>query len=189
MSLPQTLHSPLPVFGWDWWQILIFVFVCDWLMMRLLQRIDFRRYKFEVGKTSLYGDMFLPFGVASTVRIAQQSHNPNVWYASLWWNVAILLSGIAIHFYIRYMYLYKKLRKTTIERQRALSVNWHSLVLVLLYYMIGVTIIPAIVIHKPAYLVALMVVGYGGWLTPFIYDVLNLYGIFAGNKQKQPGSA
>lgn len=186
MSLPQTLHSPLPVFGWNWWQIFIFVFVCDWLIMRLLQRIDFRRHTFEVGKTSFYGDLFLPFGIASTIRIAQQLHNSNTWYTSWWWNVAVLLSGVLIHFCIRYMYLYKKLKKTTIERQLAINVNWHSLVLILLYYMIGVTIIPAIVVHKPAYLVALMVAGYGGWLTPFIYDMFHPQGIFAANKRKHP---
>ena len=180
--LSQTLHSPLPVFNWNWWQIFIFVFVCDWLIMRLLQRIDFKRHTFEVGKTSFYGDLFLPFGIASGIRIAQQFHNPNVWYASALWSVVIFLSGASIHFYIRYVYLYKKLKKTTIERQRGLSVNWHSLLLVLLYYMIGMTIVPAIVVHKPVYLVILMVIGYAGWLTTFAHDMFHPKGIFAANK-------
>jgi hypothetical protein len=183
MTPAQTIHSILPVFNWSWWQVFIFVFITDWVIMRILKYIEPSEYKSPTWASAKYGDLFLPIGIASSIVVLRGFHNANAWYASIWWNWTVLVMGILINFSLRTVILYKILHKHNRKQHLAPSKWWHSFIFAVLFYLVVMSLIPLFVIHAPRWAFTLALFGYGIWIATFMYDVAHPSG-FVRRKTK-----
>ena len=162
---------------WHWWQLFAFTFGLDWVLALIIQRVQPAKFWRPTWKTAIIGDIFLPIGVASSVVAAQAYHNPHVWFMSLWWNWLVLIAGTIITFVEEFIILHKILGKYTLTQELAPSNIWHTLAFIVLFYMTFVSVIPAFLVHSPAWTLLLMCFGYGGWLATLIYDFAHPAGV------------
>jgi hypothetical protein len=177
----QILHTVVPIFNWQWWQVFLLVLITDWIVIRLIRHLEPAKYKRPQWQSGMYGDLFLPFGVASSVLITQHLANTPVWYTSAVWNWIVAITGLAINFFVRVILNYRVLRKHSRNQLHAPSAYWHSLIFVLVFYIIGMTAVPAVLLHKPTGIFLLAVVGYAGWAITFLYDVAHPSGFMRQN--------
>ena len=159
MQLSERLGSVVPVFDWSWWQIVLFAFAIDWLAIKILFYFEplglgkpLGKGKRQYWRTHLYGDLVLPFGVASAILVARDLPNQHAWYTSTWWNVTVLLVGFA---WIAGLEIWSK---HTLRQLLMPSQLWHTCIAFpLLFYLAGMTIPAFFVVHEPLWAVAVAV--------------------------------
>src|SRR6185312_6045199 len=102
MQLSEQLGSIIPIFNWSWWQIVLFTFAIGWLAITIISYFEplgvgkpFGTGRRTSWRTLLYGDLVLPFGVASVIIIAQSLPHQHYWFMSAWWNIIAVLLGFA----------------------------------------------------------------------------------------------
>lgn len=172
MSPSETIHAFIPIFNWGWWQVFAFVFITDWVIIRLLKRYEPASLKRpDRWLSAKYGDLILPFGIASSVFILHGFHNSRVWYATRGWNWVVLITGIAVNLTLDLAILNRTLHKYTNRQELAPSHLWHSLIFFILFYIAGMSILPILSLHTPLWAVFLAMFGYGGWLVTLLYDL------------------
>jgi hypothetical protein len=171
MTPSQTIHSVLIIFNWSWWQVFLFVLVADWATIRLLRYLEPAAAKRPDWLSGKYGDLFLPFGIASSVVVLQGFHDSGAWFAQPWWNWAVLITGIVVNISLDVVILHRALKKYTLKQELAPSNIWHSLIFIVLFYMVGMTIVPLFSVHSPAWALLLAFFGYGGWGVTLLYDL------------------
>jgi len=174
MLLSDKLHSFLPIFNWNWWQLLLFALVIDWLVMMIIAYFSplgigkpFGKGKRQHWKTQLYGDLFLPLGVASSVVVAQGMHATSAWYTSVWWNISIIVLGFAV-------VIAMEIRGGHTRKQAmSLFQLWHTCVAFpILFYLGAMTIVPMFMVHEPILIFCLALVGYTGWEAMVVWDTI-----------------
>ena len=174
MQLSEKLHSFLPIFNWSWWQILLFAFAIDWLALMVIAYFSplgigkpLGKGKRKHWKTQVYGDLFLPLGVASSVVVAQGMSTHQSWYTSSWWNIAAVTLGFAI-------VITMQLRSGHTSKQASsLFQLWHTYVAFpILFYLGAMTIVPMFIVHQPIWAFALALIGYTGWEAMIVWDTL-----------------
>ncbi len=174
MQLSSELHSFLPMFDWNWWQLLLFAFAIDWFALMVIAYFEplgigkpFGKGKRQHWKTQVYGDLFLPLGVASSIVVAQGMHATSAWYTSIWWNIAVIALGFAIVVIMQ--------ARSGHTRQQATSLFqlWHTYVAFpILFYLAAITVVPMFIVHSPILIFCAALLGYTGWEAMIVWDTI-----------------
>lgn len=175
MTLSETLHSLVPIFNWGWWQVVLFAFAIDWLAIKVIMYFEplglgkpLGTGKRQYWRTHLYGDLALPFGVASCIVVAQGLPNHEAWYTSKLWNIVVVLLGFAM---IAGLEIWSK---HTLRQLLMPSQLWHTFIAFpLLFYLTAMTLPAFFTIHAPLWAVVLAIVSFGFLAAMQIWDVID----------------
>lgn len=119
----------------------------------------------------MYGDIFLPIGIASSIVVVRQFEHSNAWYVSNLVNWSILVLGLAIIIFLEFGMEYKIKHKKNKFQVTSPSAIWHAIVFVPLFYLAVISLIPIFVTHKPTWAFILALLGYVAWLTALLHDI------------------
>jgi tellurite resistance protein TehA-like permease len=172
MTPNDKIHALIPIFGWSWWQIFLLTLIADWGIFHILNRLDPPRRKTTHWWTNVYGDVFLPIGIASAAVILRDFNHSRGWYASLWWNWLVLGAGVLVIFLVEFVLVYKVQSRKSAHQELAPSNLWHAAIFVPMFYLSVITLIPAAMTRTPEWAFSLAVVGYGGWLASLVHDTI-----------------
>ncbi len=170
----EKLHSIVPAFKWHWWQIWLFAFVINWVIIQIvLKGLEPRKWGPPLGKSdrvywwsALYGDLFLPIGIASSIVTLRTFPAHETWYTSFWWNWTVFIGGFVI------ITLLDAQAKYTRRQLLMPSRLWHAYIAFpICFYLSLMTIIPMLVTHKPVWAVVLALFGYDVWGFTWVHDV------------------
>jgi hypothetical protein len=170
MSPADKIHALLPVFNWSWWQIFFVTLIADWGIIHLLKWLDPPHRKSPHWWTNVYGDVFLPIGIASSAVVIRNLPASNSWYASRIWNWAVLAAAIIAIILIEFVVVFKVQKRKTIHQTTSLSNIWHALVFIPMFYLSVITLVPIFMSRTPTWAFALALAGYLGWLLALIHD-------------------
>lgn len=181
MSPSDKIHALLPIFDWSWWQVFAFCLLVNWGAILVIMRLERLGWgylpgtRIRIGRgmrqffpSFIYGDLFLPIGIASSAVILRHFDSPDAWYASRWWNWLVLAAGIAISLLFEVLAVGGK--RFTLKQEFAPSKIWHTLVFALLFYLAVMTVIPLFVTHEPTWAFVLALAGYAGWAIAVYLD-------------------
>jgi len=175
MQLSDRLGSIVPIFNWSWWQIVVFVFAVDWLAIKIIMYFEPLGLGKPLGKgkrlywrTHLYGDLILPFGIASSILVARGLPNENAWYTSTLWNLTVVLLGFAWIAALEYW------SKHTFRQLMMPSQLWHTFIAFpLLFYLAGMTVPAFFVVHAPLWAVLAAIASYSFLSVMQLWDMLD----------------
>jgi hypothetical protein len=170
MTPAEKIQALLPVFNWSWWQVLLVTLIGDWGIFHILKWLDPPHRKSMHWWTNVYGDIFLPVGIASSVIVLRNFDKASSWYASRWWNWLVLIAGAVVVFLIEFVIVYKIQGRKTKHQELSASNLWHTAIFIPMFYLGVVTLIPVLVTHSPAWAFGLAIVGYGGWFLMLVHD-------------------
>jgi hypothetical protein len=174
LSPSDKIHALVPVFDWSWWQIYLFALAIDWGAILVIMRFERLGWGLLPGTSIrigpgnrqffpsfIYGDLFLPLGIASSAVALRHFNSPEAWYASRWFNWLVLGAGVVISLIFEILAIGGK--RFTWKQELAPSKVWHTIAFVLLFYLAVMTVIPLLVTRDPAWAAILAFVGYLGW--------------------------
>lgn len=175
MKPSEKLHSFLPIFNWNWWQILLVTFFICWVIGRIIKGLEplgwekpLKKDGRDIWWSGFYGDIFLPIGVTSSIVTVRYLSNTQTWYTSVWWNWLGLILGFAVIIFLETRGNYTKKQLLT------LSKLWHTFVsFPFMFYLTFMTVIPLIVAHQPIQAVIFAIIGYGVWIFTFVHDLVH----------------
>jgi hypothetical protein len=173
MSPADKLHSFLPVFNWGWWVIFLFTLLIDWGVVLLIKRFEPLGWKRAYWWSGLYGDIFLPLGIASSAVVLRSFKPYDMWFTSRWWNWLVLMLGILIIFLVEIVFLFKKTQVYTKKQELMPSKLWHTILFPVMFYLSVITIIPLFSAHTPLWAFILALAGYGGWIFTVFHDIVH----------------
>lgn len=174
MKPSEKIHSLLPIFNWNWWQIFVVTFFVVWVLGRVIKGLEPLGWESPLKKggraiwwSGFYGDIFLPIGVASSSVTLRYLHAGSTWYTSVWWNWLGLILGYGI------IITLELTSKYTTKQLLTFSKLWHTfLAFPLMFYMVFMTAIPLFVVHKPSWAFVLAFIAYGIWGFTYIHDLV-----------------
>jgi hypothetical protein len=170
MMPADKIHALVPVFNWSWWQIFMVTLILDWGIFHILKWLDPPRRKSVHWWTNVYGDIFLPIGIASSTVILRNFSHAESWYSSRLWNWVVLILGAFTVFLVEFVVVFKLQRRKTRHQELSPSNLWHALIFVPMFYVSVIPLIPMFVTHHPGWAFFLAIIGYGGWLLTLIHD-------------------
>lgn len=139
-------------------------------MIHILKRLDPPHRKTAHWWTNVYGDIFLPLGIASSAVVLRNFQNTHSWYASRWWNWLVLAAGVLAIFIIEFVIVFKVQGRKNKHQELSLSNLWHATVFIPMFYLSVVTLVPLFTTRRPEWAFTLAVIGYGGWFLTLVHD-------------------
>lgn len=137
-------------------------------MVLFLRLFEQQRWKREWWWSSLYGDIFLPLGIASSTVVLRQYTYQHAWYTSRAWNWWVLIVGIiCIGLLETYLLLHKQYK---IEDLRAYSKIWHTCIFPIMFYLSVPTLIPLFLTRRPTWAYSSALIGYAIWFGLVVRD-------------------
>ncbi len=176
MEPSDKINALLPIFNWSWWQVFLFTFVINWLLIHVvIKSFEPLGLGWPLGKgkrtywrSALYGDIFLPFGLASSIVVLRNFNSGGAWYTSPWWNWLVIISGFFIIFFLDFRAGYTK------KQYLMPSKLWHMLAVFPTFFYIGtMTLIPLFISHKPIWAFLLTIASYTAWFITVVMDFKN----------------
>lgn len=162
----------LPFFDWNWWQLFSTFLIVDWGIILLIKYFEPLGWKRAYWRSALYGDIFLPIGIASAVIVTQRAQLADTWYVSNWWQLMVFAAGLLIVVSIELYLLHPKHGHYSLRQMVAPSKLWHALIFPFMFYCSVITIIPLFTTRAPLWAFGLSLLGYGLWLAMFVTDLL-----------------
>jgi magnesium-transporting ATPase (P-type) len=170
MTPAENLHALIPVFNWSWWQIFLVTLVADWGIIHLLKWLDPPHRKTPHWWTNVYGDIFLPIGIASSAVVIRDLPDSNAWYVSRTWNWIVVVAAIISIIFIEFVIVFKVKNVKTIHQATSVSNIWHAIAFIPMFYLSVMTLAPLFVTRTPTWAFVLALVGYTGWFLTLIHD-------------------
>ena len=168
----NNLHALLPIFDWNWWQIFLTALVADWGIILVIKYFEPLGWKRAFWRSSLYGDIFLPIGIASAAVVAQGADLAGQWYAGRWFNWLVFATGWLIIIAIEIYLVHPKNGHYQWKQIVAPSKLWHSFIFPFMFYASLITLIPLFTHHRPWPMFVLALLGYGVWFSLYITDLV-----------------
>lgn len=159
--------------------IALFLFCIDFLAILLIRIVLERKFYLREWWTYKYGDsIFLPMYGFFAATILQTSHS-TVIQTYFWWNITLVALGIVLLFGTEYHHV--KYKIYTLKQEFLPSQLYHSIIFVVMFYIVGSSLQRVIVIHKPVWSFIGVLIALGGYLLTVIKD----YGIEKSFKKRK----
>lgn len=172
MTTSDRLHALIPVLDWNWWQLFLLFLVADWGIILAIKFFEPLGWKRAYWRSSLYGDVLLPAGIASAIVVTQHAELNGQWYASQWWNWVVFGAGWLIILAIEIYLVHPRNGHYNWRQIVSPSKLWHTIIFPFMFYFSVITIIPLFMSREPAWAFVLALVGYGGWLAMYLSDLI-----------------
>ncbi len=174
MSVPisDKLNALIPLFDLNWWQLFAIFLIADWGIILAIKYFEPLGWKRAYWRSSIYGDIFLPIGIASAMIVTQQADLDDAWYATDWWNWLVFSMGWLIILGIELYLVHPKNGHYSLKQLATPSRIWHTLIFPFMFYFSVITIIPLFTTREPLWAFALALIGYGGWLSMYVLDLI-----------------
>jgi hypothetical protein len=170
MSPSTKIHALIPIFNLSFGKIYLITLIIDWGVILLLRYIEPQGLHRAWWWSNIYGDIFLPLGIASSSIVLKHYSYNHSWYSSRAWNWIVLIFGIGLIVFIEGLLLARKKYKPS--DLKAYSKIWHSIIFPVMFYLSVITLIPLLVTRKPSIAFAGATAGYTIWLVCVIRDWL-----------------
>lgn len=161
-------------FNLFWWEVMLFALVMDWGMIRLIRRLEPRKFRTKSTSTGMIGDLFLPFGIASSFTVAHFFAVPGAWYTSNIWYACVFIVTLSVVLYLNLHHIFiAKVTKRGRHYVLAPHELWHSSIFVVLFYMVGTSVVPFLLAPKSIGMILATSIGYGCWGITMLHDISN----------------